>query len=302
MRLARALIGIALLCAVPWRVQAQRSPQASAPSATSLPDSISRPFIPGGRWLPTMPTMPTMPAMPATGDMPAPADAFPAQLMSADGVPYFTRPNGLLLRTGASVFQLSLRRDTASIPMGIRSLVVSETMLGGVPGWLIAESRTGTAVVTTDSLYVHRSDLMPERWGATIGRSQLAVSFTPDSMFAAVQDYQGRGSFSAAIPAGALLTAGMIDKVLELLPLARDYRSAASLFLVDAGAPTVLPAELMVEREEGVALLDRLVDCWVVVLRAGSLEKRYWVSKDAPRVVKSEQGTSRGVLTAILQS
>jgi hypothetical protein len=230
----------------------------------------------------------------------APNGAATGPATTTDSTPLFTPPNGLLLRAGTLTYQIALRRDTVTTSLGARRVDVAEANLGGVPGWLIAESRTGTTVATSDSLFVHRSDLSPERWIATVGRTELAVSFTRDSMFAALQSYQGRTSFAAALPAGALLTPAMTDRILELLPLASGFRVAASLVQIDGGTPRAVPATLTVDREESVALLDRLVDCWVVTLRAGALEKRYWVSKEAPRVVKTEQAASGGLLTELL--
>jgi hypothetical protein len=188
-----------------------------------------------------------------------------------------------------------------TMAMGVRTVTVTEAMLGGVASWLIAESRTGTAVQTSDSLYLRRADLTPERWSATIGRAQLAVSFTPDSMFAAVQDYQGRRSLSAAVPPGALISSGMIDRLIEMLPLAPGYRVAATVVQIESGAPRAVPATISVEGEEGVALSDATVPCWIVVLRGETAEKRFWVTKDAARVVKSEQWTRGGVLTELVE-
>ena len=257
------------------------------------PDSITRPFIPGGRWLPASGTTSASPYSPPV------STSLPPALTSPEGMPYFARPNGSLLRPGELTYRLSLRRDTLTIPLGERRVAVTESMLGGVAGWLIAESRTGTAVETSDSLFVHRADLTPERWTARIGRAQLAVSFTPDSMFAAVQDYQGRGSFSAAVPPGALISSGMIERVIEMLPLAPGYRVAATLVQIESGAPRAVPASIAVEREESLTLLDAAVPCWVVVLRGETAEKRFWVTKEAARVVKTEQWTRSGVLTEL---
>jgi hypothetical protein len=120
-------------------------------------------------------------------------------------------------------------------------------------------------------------------------------------MYGALQTYQGRSSFAAPVPAGALLTAGMIERVLELVPLGAGYRSAATLVQLDLGAPRTVPAVIAVVGDQSVALLDRSVDCWVVAVRAGGSEERLWVSKDAPRVLKTEQATPAGTLTALLQ-
>jgi hypothetical protein len=220
----------------------------------------------------------------------------------ADSIPVFDRPNGALLRPAILVYSLSSHRDTLTTPLGTRTVAMVETVVDGTPTWLVAESRTGTAVETSDSLYLTRADLSPERWVAAIGRSQLAASFTRDTMFAAMQTYQGRSQFTAGVPAGVLLTPAMVDRVIELLPLQPGFRTGASLLLLEMGAPRTMPAELSVEREESCALPDRPGDCWVVLLRSGAIEERLWVTKLASRVVKTEQATSAGLLASVLTS
>jgi hypothetical protein len=221
--------------------------------------------------------------------------------ITADTPPRAGRPNGALVRTGSLVYRLSSRRDTLFTPLGVRTVVVSEATMAGAPAWLIVESRTGTVVETSDSLYLARADLAPERWVAAIGRTQLAVSFARDSMFAAMQTYQGRTSFSAAVPPGTLLSGGMVDRVVELLPLQAGFRTETSLLLVDIGGPRTVPATVSVEREDPVALADRTVDCWVVLLQAGAIVERLWVTKESPQVVKTEQLTGVGLLSALLE-
>jgi hypothetical protein len=242
-----------------------------------------------------------------------------------DSAGYFARPNGVLLRPGVSSYQITLLRDTMVIPLGIRTVTVSAAMLAGVSDWLIAESRTGSAIATSDSLHLRHADLTPVRWTARNGVSQLAVSFTTDSMFTALQDDQGRGSFADALPPGALITPGMVDRLLELLPLSAGYRVNSTVVAIDSGVPRAVPATISMEGEETVTLnatavavqppagqsvlqqaasappaVSRTFDCWVVSLRAGSVEKRYWVAKSPQRVVKTEQFTSGGVLTETL--
>src|SRR3978361_454011 len=76
-----------------------------------------------------------------------------AQVVSSpDSLVPFERPNGALLRPGSLTYQLSLRKpDGSSVPLGVRTVNVSEQMLGGVPSWSIVESRSGTVVPTLDS-------------------------------------------------------------------------------------------------------------------------------------------------------
>jgi hypothetical protein len=250
-----------------------------------------------------LPPLTPLDAPPRASSMVLRLDSLPSALANVpvESLPPFERPNGLLLRPGTFVYQLSSRRDTLVTPLGQRTVVVSETTFAGAPSWLIAESRTGTPVVTSDSLFLARADLSPARWVASSGQAQLASSFSRDSMFVAMQSYQGRASLVTPLPPGALLTPGMVERIVELLPLQVGFRTGATLVLFEMGTPRVIPAELRVDREEQLTLPDRVVDCWVVVLRGGALEERLWVSKEATRVVKTEQATGAGVLTAVLQ-
>lgn len=250
-----------------------------------------------------LPPLTPLDAPPRASSMVLRIDAMPNALANVpvESLPPFARPNGLLLRAGSFVYHLSARRDTLVTPLGQRTVVVSEAVFAGAPSWLIAESRTGTAVTTSDSLYLARSDLSPGRWIASNGKALLASSFGRDSMYVAMESYQGRASFVTALPPGALLTPGMVERIVELLPLEIGFRTGATIVFFELGTPRAIPAELRVDQEETLVLPDRTVECWVVLLRAGMLEERLWVSKESPRVVKTEQATGAGILTAVLQ-
>ena len=217
---------------------------------------------------------------------------------ASDSVGPFERPDGTRLRRGNSVYRLTLQRNGTTTPLGTRTIDVSESQLGGTAAWLIAERREGTVVPTSDSLWLTRGELAPERWVASIDRTQIAASFSKDSMFGAIQSYQGRASFSSAVTPGALITPGMTERVLELLPLGTGYHALATLLLLDSGTPRTLPSELIVEREERVRIGSGDVDCWVVLLRAGTIEERFWVSRSDRRVVRMEQRTASGVVVS----
>ena len=213
---------------------------------------------------------------------------------ATDSVYPFQPPIGAPMRTGATTYRLSLLRDAGPRSLGERTVEVTETQLGGIATWLIAERRTGSAVPTTDSLWLTRAELTPVRWVGTIERTQLAASFAHDSIFGALQNYAGRSSFAAPMLPGVLVTPGMTERILEMLPLRSGYRAAASLLLVDMGTPRALPAEIAVEREERIRTPSGDADCWVVLVRAGAMEERLWVEKGRRLVVRTEQITSMG--------
>ena len=223
-----------------------------------------------------------------------------APTAAVDSLFAFERPIGAPLRTGSSTYRLSLLRDAGPIALGERTVEVMETQLGGAPTWLVAERRTGSAVPTTDSLWLARADLTPVRWVGTVDRAQLAASFSHDSIFGALQNYAGRSSFATPLLPGVLVTPGMTERIVEMLPLRAGYRAAASLILVDMGTPRALPAELSVDREDRVRTSAGDADCWVVLLRAGAMEERLWVDKGRRLVVRTEQVTAAGKLVAEL--
>jgi len=214
----------------------------------------------------------------------------------ADSVGPFERPDGALLHPGTTAFRLTLQRDGRITPLGTRTVDVSESQLGGATVWVIAERREGTVVPTSDSLWLTRTELAPERWVASIDKTKMAASFSKDSMFGAIQSYEGRASFSSSVAPLAFITPGMTERIIELLPLRVGYHALASILLLDAGTPRTVPAELIVEREERAHVGAHDVDAWVVLLRAGSIEERLWVSKSDRRVVRTEQRSAAGVL------
>ena len=223
-----------------------------------------------------------------------------AQLL--DTLPAFERPNGSLLRTGALTYALALTKPGgATTALGVRTVTITEAQLGGAPGWLVAESRTGTVVATSDSVYLSRADLAPERWSATNGSSKVGASFSRDSVFGAVDSYQGRSSFALAVPPNVLLSAGMLERVLELLPLREGYHVGASLLLIEGASQHLMPAEIIVRPPEPIDIGGMTVDAWLVLLRWGANEERLWIARGATRVVRTEQAVVGGLFTSLLQ-
>lgn len=223
-----------------------------------------------------------------------PAPGIVAPESPTDSLAPFGRVDGNRLRAGAASYRLTLVRAAGPSDLGTRTVEVSEASLGGTPAWLVVERRSGTAVPTADSLWLSRAELAPLRWVAAVDRTQLAASFARDSVFGAVQNYAGRSSFAAGVLPGVLVTAGMTEKIVELLPLGAGYRAVASLLLIDTGTPRALPAELTVEREERTRTATGEMDCWVVHLRAGAMEEWLWVEKSRRTVVRTEQTSAVG--------
>ena len=222
--------------------------------------------------------------------------------IGVDTIPSFERPNGALLRTGELTYALTLTRPGAdATPLGTRVVAVSELSVGGIPSWLIAERRSGTILETTDSVSLARADLAPERWSATIGKARFGASFTRDSMFGGTETYQGRASFGIPVPSNALLSAGMAERIIEMLPLREGYRVSAALVLVDGQSPQVVRSEIVVDGTEVLTVGRQAIECWRVLLRTAATEERLWVARDGARVIRSEQLVPGGILRGDFQ-
>jgi hypothetical protein len=234
----------------------------------------------------------------AEAQVPAVTPVFPA----VDTLPAFERLNGTLLRPGSLNYALSLIRPAGdTVALGRRTVSVSDVSAGGVPSWLIAERRTGTVVETTDSVSLMRADLAPERWSATNGQSRFAASFTRDSMFGGTDTYQGRSSFALAVPSNTLLSAGMAERIIEMLPLREGYRAGAYLALVAGQTPQLVRADVVVDSLETLTIGRQAVESWRVLLRTPATEERIWVARDGARVVRTEQLVAGGLLRADFQ-
>ncbi|MBA3339446.1 MAG: hypothetical protein H0T54_06845, partial [Geodermatophilaceae bacterium] len=202
---------------------------------------------------------------PMPGAPPAPRDS----LTSGPRTPPFEAVNGTLLRTDARRYTLSLVRAAGAVSLGVRTVTVVEGNAGGRPVWTLMEAREGTVVATYDTLQLARADLSPVRWSAVNGRALLGVSFSRDSMYGATLSYQGRSSFTAAVPPGVLVTPAMLERVVELLPLRDGYRTGATLLLVETGTMVPLAADIVVDGRDEIERDGGRDACWRVAIRSG---------------------------------
>jgi hypothetical protein len=150
------------------------------------------------------------------------------------------------------------------------------------------ESRTGTGIAASDSLYADLSSLTPLHWSATLGSARLAAEFRGDTAFGATSAPQNRRSMVAPVPAGTLVSGAMLETELRLLPLQSTWEDSASTLSVTLSGVTVLPTRLAVIGEDRVRVPAGTFDCWVVSFHAGVVARGlYWVTKSDPIVVRT---------------
>ncbi len=211
-----------------------------------------------------------------------------AQVPVTDSSLYRPQIDASTLHPGQFVYAATLERDAVSTNLGTRTFTVSQAMYGGLPTWLLVETRTDNGIPATDSLYAGLLALKPIHWVATLGTSRLAAEFRGDTLYGATSAPAGGRSIVTAIPRGTFVSAAMLQTVLRLLPLQSNWEdSSHSTLSVTPASDTVAPTRISVVGDESVQVPAGTFDCWVVAVHADAARGLYWVSKTDPMVVRS---------------
>ena len=193
------------------------------------------------------------------------------------------------LRPARYVYEMTLTRDGLVQPLGGQSVTFVAVTYAGAPAWLILEGRDGGGIGALDSLIVSRDRFVPLRWGAAIGQSRMAAAFTRDSVYGAAASPLGRRSLVGPAPAGVIASEGMLDGIMRLARLDEGWTADVMLLVADLTGTRLIPAKVLVEREEEIDVPAGTFASWVVSVRTENGEKLLWVSKDQRIVVKSSQ-------------
>ena len=199
------------------------------------------------------------------------------------------RVDASTLRPARYVYELSMSRDGGTEALGWQTISFTDATYAGAPSWLILESRMGGGIPGLDSLVASRDALAPLHWGAALGLAKLAAEFTRDTLYGATSSPLGKRSLVAPAPRGVIASEGMLDRVLQLAPLQYGWSADLTLLVADVAGTRLLAAHLAAEREEEVTVPAGTFSTWIVSLRTGQGEKRFWVSKEPRLVVKSSQ-------------
>jgi hypothetical protein len=186
-------------------------------------------------------------------------------------------------------YRAAVTQDSTALFTGDVQFEVAEMQYTGAPALLLVQTGMLGTTTMSDSLVVSRADLRPLHWSAAQGVARLAAEFTPDTIFGAMSSPLGRQNIVIANRADLLVSAAAVDAVLTSLPLSLGWRDSVHVLVVDAGGATTAPATIAVDAEERVVVPAGEYDCWVVSLETERGSARYWVSKEQPLIVRSEQ-------------
>lgn len=204
----------------------------------------------------------------------------------ATGVRYHV--DATKLSPGEYVYQTTLERDVSTTVLGTRTVSVAQATYAGLPVWQLTETRAGDGVPAADTVYADLGDLHPIHWSSMLGRARIALEFRGDSVYGALSGPSTRRSIVTGVPQGTLVSAGMLESELRLLPLQPAWEDSATTLAITLGDNTLLPTRIAVIGEDHVRVPAGQFDCWVVAVHAGDTARGlYWVTKQDPIVVRS---------------
>lgn len=220
---------------------------------------------------------------------PVPPPAAPLVVATIDSASAAVRAryNVSALRSGQFVYSTVLERDASTTALGTRTVSVTMSNYAGTPAWLLLETRLGSGVDATDTLFADTTSLRPLHWNSQLGQARLGIEFRGDTAFGATSAPPGRRSIVAAMSPGTIVNAAMLESILRLLPLQAGWHDSTTTISVLLGATALLPTQLNVIGEDRVQVPAGNFDCWVVAVHAAAAHGLYWVTKSDPIVVRS---------------
>ena len=191
------------------------------------------------------------------------------------------------LGPGQFTYQTTLEHGSGTSVIGTRMTTVSIASYGGVPAWLLTETKVGEGVNATDTLFAGLTDLHPIHWSSALAGARLGAEFRGDTVYVATSAPPGRRSVVLSIPAGTLVNSSMLEAALRLLPLQTAWEDSTSSLSLSLSSSSVVPTRLSVIGEDRVRVPAGTYDCWVVAVHADPGRGLYWVTKQNPIVVRS---------------
>lgn len=190
------------------------------------------------------------------------------------------------LAPGSWTYRVSQARDGQAMELGTRTLQVAETTLDNRPAWLIVDRMEAGGQTVADSLWTTRDSLQPIRRSAQMGPMAFRLEFTPDSVHGSLGAQGSQLPIALARPAGLMVSSGMLESVLSLVPLAPGWSATVPQLAPSPSGAMIVPVELELAGAEDVTVPAGTFPAWRLIARAGGAEQTLWVSKEGGRLLR----------------
>jgi dipeptidyl aminopeptidase/acylaminoacyl peptidase len=213
----------------------------------------------------------TVPERPSVGQS-APAAVFQASKMKPDRLTY----TSTFAAMGQKMTMLTLRTITA----------INQ---GGKEVWRIVDATSGAMGSATDTVDIDAASLVTIRRAVQQGSGGMVLDFSSGGVKGRVSGPGMDMPIEAKSPGPLVSDGAGLEVPLCTLPLAENYRATVNIF--DFGSRKVRAMALAVSRTENVTIPAGSFAAFVVEARPTDGESgamKFWVSRERPRVVKSE--------------
>jgi hypothetical protein len=191
-------------------------------------------------------------------------------------------------------YDIVVQSPDSTFVIGQRRVSLQRVTYAGSPAWVIVEIRTGIAPAV-ESLFVTPA-FRPIHWSATTGAARLGAQFVRDSMYGVSSSPVARQNIIIPTRGDLLVSGGMAESLIPLLPLAVGWTDSAAVLTVDPTSAAIVPAQLTVLAEEPLAMGSSTArDTWVVALRTEPRYVLFWVDRESGAIARVQQLVRGGV-------
>ena len=182
--------------------------------------------------------------------------------------------------------------------IGTRRITVSDTVIGGRHGWVVAQ----VTEITHDPLrdptdsVVMTADLEPVSRRTRLGATRFVLDVRGDSVIGWKTANGGRQTVAVPVVEGAFLNSWAHLAAFPVLPLAAGWKGrAAVLYMGDV--PSFTPVTMEVMGENRITVPAGTFDCWVVDLAYPTgPHELLWISRDRHILIQRAGGTDDGTI------
>jgi hypothetical protein len=171
----------------------------------------------------------------------------------------------------------------------VTSRTIAAVNQGGKGIWRIVDATSGAMGSATDTVDLDAASLLTIHRAAQQGPGGMVLDFSTEGVKGKVSGPGMDMPIEAKSSGSAVSDGAGLEVPLCTLPLAEGYRSTINMF--DFGTRKVRAMGLAVSRTENVTTPAGSFDAFVVEAKPMDGESgamKFWVSRDTPRVVKSE--------------
>lgn len=227
------------------------------------------------------------PALAAQQPAQQPAQAPPAESQLDVAEPLVAPPSASLA-SGSWSYRIQLSRRGQTIDLARRTLTVGPDPSDSSV-LLLVDDTDARGQVTSDSLFLSRDGLRPQRRSAAMGPVRIALTFASDSIRGLMTAAGGEPlTVSLPVVPGLVANGAMLESLFTVAPLADGWAATAVQVAPGPTGTALAPATFRVMAADSVTVPAGTFAVWKLVGTAGGAEQWLWLDRASGRLVRSQ--------------